>query len=748
MTLKQKDLPGEDRKINLFKRLLVKTESAISGGLFEEVDAQKALDMLKCGADVNAINSEGKTPLIRAVERGAWDVAEVLVQNHAKLDAKNPNNGWTALMYAAHGGCKEAVEILIKAGAGLEIRDDREETALMLAALFDVHDSDKIIKMLIEAGANPQAVNDKDQTALMLAVVQGSVKTVGALVDAGADVNFKNNDGTTALMLPPAWAAEEIVDILSRGGAKVNEVDRHGDSVMYHAGLFDDERRIMALVEAGTDINQRDGYGKTELMRAIRRGDAKRVTLLINLKADLDIVDQSGLTALIIATMNEQPRMVKLLVDAGACLCTEYMNETALDLARDMNCTEIMGILEEAMGERIKTLRKKSLEIPNGLNARDESGMALLHWAVLLNEENMVRSLIMAKAELNAQDDYGQTALIHAIRRKLGNMAKLLVDANANLDIVDKHGRSALLWAMHDGQNGTIDLLIKRNADLGVRDKFGRTALIAAAENGNERMAKTLIEAGADLEAQDENGWTALELAAGHEHHDLVRLLSEAARKKDAPIADNTPRTTIRRRVGGTDNVRTGIDCPINARPEPAAENLIEELTPESAKRLAENAIDRLSPELARQWIRHKTSPFSGSEWQRLRIVERSIEDAERGVKYASASNELNEKYISAYEAMCLATKALMAYRGIEANEHQHMAATIFSISAFPLDDDESRKIVSFFSRARRIRNKLAHRFGKVTQEQAEEAVTNAEAFIKKIKEIEPSITKKTKRKR
>ena len=74
-------------------------------------------------------------------------------------------SGWTVLMYAAgsHGSAGESE--LLQAGADVNARSKRGETALMAAAVKGIADED-----LIHAGADVNATNDVGMTALMLQI--------------------------------------------------------------------------------------------------------------------------------------------------------------------------------------------------------------------------------------------------------------------------------------------------------------------------------------------------------------------------------------------------------------------------------------------------------------------------------------------------------------------------------------------------------------------------------------------------
>jgi ankyrin repeat protein len=68
------------------------------------------------GADVNATNERGSTPLLEAARYGHDDVTRVLIAAGADIKAKD-NDGKTALMLAVQGNHDEVVRVLKQAGA-------------------------------------------------------------------------------------------------------------------------------------------------------------------------------------------------------------------------------------------------------------------------------------------------------------------------------------------------------------------------------------------------------------------------------------------------------------------------------------------------------------------------------------------------------------------------------------------------------------------------------------------------------
>lgn len=81
------------------------------------------------GADVNAIDGDGDTPLHLAVRQYQLESVRLLLTNNADIDIQN-NNGFTPLHEAAHLRDADAISILIKAGANPTLRNKAKETPM------------------------------------------------------------------------------------------------------------------------------------------------------------------------------------------------------------------------------------------------------------------------------------------------------------------------------------------------------------------------------------------------------------------------------------------------------------------------------------------------------------------------------------------------------------------------------------------------------------------------------------------
>lgn len=94
---------------------------------------QAVLDLIAHGA---AVNKAGWTPLHYAAAVGAVDIATLLLERKADIDAPSPT-GITPLMLAAREGKDEAVKLLLARGADAKLVNNEKLTAEQIANRAD-----------------------------------------------------------------------------------------------------------------------------------------------------------------------------------------------------------------------------------------------------------------------------------------------------------------------------------------------------------------------------------------------------------------------------------------------------------------------------------------------------------------------------------------------------------------------------------------------------------------------------------
>ena len=101
--------------------------------------------LIKQGADVN---KPGWTPLHYAATNGHLAVMDLLLENHAYIDAASPN-GTTPLMMAAHYGTTPAVKLLLEAGADPLLKNNLGLTAIDFVQRVNRQDAAELIASFV-----------------------------------------------------------------------------------------------------------------------------------------------------------------------------------------------------------------------------------------------------------------------------------------------------------------------------------------------------------------------------------------------------------------------------------------------------------------------------------------------------------------------------------------------------------------------------------------------------------------------
>jgi len=149
----------------------------------------KLIDLLLAhGARINDPARNGETALHHAATLGHLAATKLLLSKGAdpnQYTFRNENRFvFTPFLGAFFRGDTNMASLLLEHGADIETRNNRGNTALMQAAMFETPEA---LQWLIAKGANVNARGHHGHSALIYAAYNGRVENVRALLRAGAD---------------------------------------------------------------------------------------------------------------------------------------------------------------------------------------------------------------------------------------------------------------------------------------------------------------------------------------------------------------------------------------------------------------------------------------------------------------------------------------------------------------------------------------------------------------------------------
>ena len=184
-------------------------------------DAARIHELLRNGADIEARDAQGRSPLLVATHGNCVDAARALIEGGADVNAKDALQD-SAYLYAGARGYVEILRMTLANGADLASTNRFGGTALIPAC---ERGHVEAVRLLLQAGVAVDHVNRLGWTGLLEVVILGDggppyQQIVQLLLDAGADVNLADSHGTTPLAHARQRGQTAVAALLTQAGAR------------------------------------------------------------------------------------------------------------------------------------------------------------------------------------------------------------------------------------------------------------------------------------------------------------------------------------------------------------------------------------------------------------------------------------------------------------------------------------------------------------------------------------------------
>jgi cytohesin len=436
-------------------------------------DVEAADALIRAGANVDAANDLGVTPLMVAAADAGPAMVEALLRAGANPNSKLPS-GETPLMAAARTGQVETVRALLVRGADMNARDTaREQTALMWA-VGEGHS--EVVRLLLEAGAD---VHARSAARRRVGFVAGSRNGTGQTPE-GIRRNSREFDegGFTALLLAARQDDVASAKLLLAAGANVNDTAPAGTTALVVATHSDSAGVATLLLEAGADVNDA-GAGYTALHAAVLRGNVGLVKALLErgAKPDVRLTEPTparrygnewgfgdhlvGTTPFYLAAKFAELEIMRVLAAGGADPRAQAPDgSTPIMMALDTPATRTgnvdgfgtdrrdrYGLITAVTPEQVEgdalAIATVAIELGGDVNQTDTSGNTALHLAASKGFNRIIELLVAKGANVNASNAKGQTPLavaeaataVGATRRRMAGANQRVSDETASTTV-------------------------------------------------------------------------------------------------------------------------------------------------------------------------------------------------------------------------------------------------------------------------------------------------------------------------
>lgn len=523
--------------------------------------------------DVNFKDRNRWTPLHAAVSFNNIDIVKKLIQEGAKINAKNAFN-ITPLISSFYGKNSEIPKYLMEKGATYKGKFGSGLDIIFFAAKSGNID---IFNYLVEdKKQNPDV---KDKYGSYPYFNSKEVKIHQYYISKGFDPNYLNKRGRSALYFATYYGHIDVVKYLTKNGADINKFRGLFNAPMYVA----EKKRRKKILNYFYGLEKQKIFNKIQNIKPSKKIVTKRFIkkdgYVIDLKTGLMWADHDNGKNI---SFEDSKRFcskykagkftdwrVPTIKELKTIYNPKVLNRNGYHISDTINLTDYSvwsdqekikkgarlsfnrgnlvwyGKDKKVFGRALPvrgSIKKTGFkDLNRKIDTQDKKGKSYLHKAVYYDAQDLIKALLDKGADINIIDMYGETPLHQAVRTKNTMIARFLINNKASLEIKDKEGRTPLLLACSGKfDKRMIELLVEKGASINTLNKRGNSILHELIDKADTRkwgrrstrdMLKFLIDKGANKNIKNTLGLTPLQTAERKGYLDISMVFYKSGIK-------------------------------------------------------------------------------------------------------------------------------------------------------------------------------------------------------------------------
>lgn len=355
-----------------------------------------------CNLEYPLPNSMGKiTPLMYACQMGNLKMVKLLVDNNAKISARDRFQRNSSI-HASMCGHTHILSYLLRRGSEPNACDSSGNSCLHYACAYGWYYP---MKTLIEAGADVNSINDWKLTPFGAAFLKGHVGICDQLLVLHRDridINFRTEDGETLVMLAVSStnifnesSIDQLDYLINKLSGDVKLVDSKGNNAFHY--LASNNIDVQAIERELADLrNDEAEFNKLvkEKLNEQEKFRLQMAKLLLDAKCDPNLENNDFETPLITALKCLNTKFARYLLSSKeiGCQITLKHNMLAILAEKCLDIDPCYAIFGDKYGQNYDIFNKHKSKFEQMASQKDENGFTPFQIACCKLNEYLTRA--------------------------------------------------------------------------------------------------------------------------------------------------------------------------------------------------------------------------------------------------------------------------------------------------------------------------------------------------------------------